>query len=63
MTIETDICTALNDLVDGRVYPDVAPAGAATPYVTYQQVGGAPVIKIMLARMAEKISEALRGMA
>lgn len=26
-----------------KVYPDVAPSGAATPYVTYQAVGGQDV--------------------
>ena len=25
-----------------RVYPDVAPAGVATPYVTWQGLGGSP---------------------
>jgi hypothetical protein len=26
-----------------RVYPDVAPQGAAVPYVTYQHIGGQPL--------------------
>lgn len=40
MTVESDLYTALKTLVSNRVYPDIAPAGAAKPYITYQQVGG-----------------------
>lgn len=40
MTIEAQVFQALHQLVDGRVYPDLAPAGAARPYIVYQQVGG-----------------------
>ena len=40
MTVEASLYTALSALVGGRVYPDVAPAGAVVPYITYQQVGG-----------------------
>jgi hypothetical protein len=40
MSEESLINTALKDLVAGRVYPDVALAGAAAPYITYQDVGG-----------------------
>lgn len=40
MSFESSLFSALSALVDGRVYPDVAPAGAETPYITYQQVGG-----------------------
>ncbi|MEG0885878.1 MAG: DUF3168 domain-containing protein [Janthinobacterium sp.] len=40
MTIETHIYQALRQLVDGRAYPDMAPAGVARPYIVYQQVGG-----------------------
>jgi hypothetical protein len=40
MTTESTIFDTLKSLVSNRVYPDVAPAGAATPYITYQQVGG-----------------------
>jgi hypothetical protein len=43
MTVEKQIFETLRALVDGRVYPDVAPEGVARPYVTYQQVGGVPV--------------------
>lgn len=39
MTLETRIYAALHALCE-RVFPDVAPFGTATPYVTYQQVGG-----------------------
>ena len=40
MTIEVQVFQALRQLVDGRAYPDLAPAGAARPYIVYQQVGG-----------------------
>lgn len=40
MTVEADIYTALQSLVSGRVYPDVAPEGVTAPYITYQQIGG-----------------------
>lgn len=40
MTVEANIFAALTGLVSGRVYPDVAPAGVARPYIVYQQVGG-----------------------
>jgi hypothetical protein len=43
MSIEADLFTALKTLVSNRVYPDVAPTGAAMPYITYQQVGGESV--------------------
>lgn len=43
MTIESTIYTALKTLVSNRVYPDVATFGAATPFITYQQVGGTSV--------------------
>ncbi len=41
--LETNIFNALSPLVGARVYPDIAPAGTALPYITYQQVGGKPV--------------------
>lgn len=40
MSFEASLFNALNALVSGRVYPDVAPPSAVTPYITYQQVGG-----------------------
>jgi hypothetical protein len=40
MTVETDLYSALGSLVSNRVYPDLAPQGAARPFITYQQVGG-----------------------
>lgn len=42
MSVESDLFGVLGSLVSNRVYPDVAPLGATLPYVTYQQVGGAP---------------------
>jgi hypothetical protein len=43
MTVEADLFNALKGLVSNRVYPDVAPANATKPYLTYQQVGGVGV--------------------
>lgn len=43
MTVEADLIAVLDPLVGSRVYPDVGPDNAVTPYVTYQQVGGVPV--------------------
>lgn len=40
MSMEASIFAALQSLVSGRVYPDVAPEKAGKPYITYQQVGG-----------------------
>ena len=40
MSIETALFAALQGLVSGRVYPDVAPENEPRPYITYQQVGG-----------------------
>jgi hypothetical protein len=40
MTVEASLVTLLGPLVSGRIYPDVAPNGAAMPYLVYQQVGG-----------------------
>lgn len=39
MSIEADLFALLN-AINPRTYPDIAPAGTATPYVTYQQIGG-----------------------
>lgn len=39
MTLEETLVAALKT-VTPKVYPDVAPAGAAVPYLTYQQIGG-----------------------
>lgn len=40
MTVESTLFSALSPLVGSRVYPDIAPEGTASPYITYQQVGG-----------------------
>lgn len=40
MSAETILPDALDALVSGRVYPDVAPEGAPLPRIVYQQVGG-----------------------
>lgn len=39
-TAEGLVDTALAGLADGRVYPDVAPANTARPYIVYQAAGG-----------------------
>lgn len=43
MTVEADIYNALKGLVSNRAYPDTALAGAALPFLVYQQVGGDPL--------------------
>lgn len=37
---ESIIDAALAPLAGGRIYPDVAPTGAARPYIVYQSAGG-----------------------
>ena len=41
MSMESDLVAALQALCP-RVFPDVAPQGAAAPYITYQHIGGTP---------------------
>ena len=41
--IEANLFTALSTLVNGRVFPDVAPSATTLPYITFQQKGGKPV--------------------
>jgi len=43
MTPEEHIYSVLQALAGGRVFPDIAPADTAKPYITYQAVGGAPI--------------------
>ncbi|VVE87561.1 DUF3168 domain-containing protein [Pandoraea bronchicola] len=38
---EAVVFAAIKALASGRVYPDVAPANVAKPYIVYQAVGGA----------------------
>jgi hypothetical protein len=40
MSLESDLYDVLSPLVGGRVYPDFAKLGAATPYIGYTQAGG-----------------------
>ena len=40
MSFESDVFDALQALVGGRVFPDVAPLSTVRPYITYQKVGG-----------------------
>lgn len=39
MSMETDLVTLLKTIC-ARTFPDVAPAGTATPYITWQAIGG-----------------------
>jgi hypothetical protein len=39
MSLETDLYAVLSTVCP-RVFPDVAPATTATPYITWQQIGG-----------------------
>lgn len=43
MTPEAHVFNALQALVSGRCYPDVAPSGAPLPRIVHQQVGGRSV--------------------
>ncbi len=43
MSVESVIYDTLKGLVSNRVFPDVAPKDTITPYITYQQVGGAAI--------------------
>jgi hypothetical protein len=40
--LETEIIAALGPLVEGRVWPVIAPIGTKVPFITFQQVGGTP---------------------
>jgi len=42
MSVEADVTSILKTLCP-RVFPDVAPAGVARPYVTYSGIGGKPM--------------------
>jgi len=57
MTVEADIYNSVKSLVGNRVYPDVAPAGAQLPYITYQQVGGDAVSFLERAMPSKKHGE------
>jgi Protein of unknown function (DUF3168) len=43
MSIQTEIVTALSAVASGRVYPQVAPADAALPFVVYRVVSQNPL--------------------
>lgn len=40
MSLEEQIVSAIEGIVGGRLYPDVAPEETPRPYATYQAVGG-----------------------
>lgn len=50
MSLETDLFATLGPLAGNRVYPDVAPVGAALPRIVYQQAGGASVDSLDIGR-------------
>jgi hypothetical protein len=54
VTVEADLFAALGPLASSRVYPDVAPAGAVKPYITYQQVGGAALAFVESAAVGKR---------
>lgn len=43
MSIQSDIVTALASVASGRVYPQVAPAEAALPFVVYRVLSKNPL--------------------
>ena len=43
MAVEQDIIAAATPIIGDRLFPDVAPAGLAGLYATFQQVGGQPL--------------------
>jgi len=42
MFLEESLFSRLSPLVDGLVFPGVAPDGTATPYITYTVIGADP---------------------
>ncbi|WP_230944974.1 DUF3168 domain-containing protein [Burkholderia vietnamiensis] len=40
MLAESVVATALSPVLPAKVFPDVAPAATAAPWITYQAVGG-----------------------
>lgn len=44
MSVETIIFNAVKGLVGNRAFPDFAPSGTVTPYITWQQVGGKSIV-------------------
>lgn len=43
MTAEESLVSIIGPLVDGRIFPDVAPFDTPRPYVTYQKIGGSRI--------------------
>ena len=44
--IEERLYTLLNDLVDGRMYPSVAPGTVSKPYVVYTGIASTPEVTL-----------------
>lgn len=53
MSIESDLVTVLKT-VTAQVFPDVAPVGTVPPYITWQQVGGTPLVYVDKNRMDKR---------
>lgn len=43
MSMESMVSEALQGLVAGRVFPDLAASGTARPFITFRAVGGTPI--------------------
>lgn len=46
MSLQSDIVTALAAVASGRVYPQIAPEGAAYPLVNYRIINKEPIVTI-----------------
>jgi hypothetical protein len=46
MSIQSDIVTALSGVAGGRIYPQIAPEGAAYPLVNYRIINKSPIVTI-----------------
>lgn len=55
MSMESDLFDAIKGLVSNRMYPDIAPADVAKPYIVYQQISGPSPIYV------EKVVPNLKG--
>ncbi|MEK7947643.1 DUF3168 domain-containing protein [Pigmentiphaga sp. YJ18] len=44
--LSTLVPPILNALVDGRVFPDVAPEGTPEPWIVYGLAGGTPIVDL-----------------
>lgn len=42
MSAETDLYTAIQSVVSGKVYPGIVPEGTELPYIEYERTGSIP---------------------